>query len=139
MFRWLVRFTENYEEVMVFKNIVIYFGGIFTGILLGMMLVSWLAKNGFRDKDLPEVEIMRIKKGSKTLYVSNVKGFNDTIHGLFIIFGWRLGLIRKNNVYYKDAKKSLIAAYFLVAVAIATILISLNWIIHIVDINGHWF
>lgn len=138
MFRWLYRHLPDcFEGVMIFKNIVIYTGGVFIGMLLGALFIAWLAKNGIRDKNLPAVKIMRIKKGSKTLYVSNTKDFSDTIHALFILVGWKLKLIRKNSVYYENAKVSKIAGLFILVLMGIVMFISLYWTFRIISVDGH--
>lgn len=122
---------------MVLKNIVIFSGGILIGIFMGVLLIGWIAKVGMRDQELPEVKIMRIKRDSKTLYVANPKGYSDTIHALFIMLGWHVGLIRKNSVYYEDAKASKIAANIFVLIAVTIILLSIYWIFRIISHHGH--
>jgi hypothetical protein len=122
---------------MIFKNLFIYVGGICTGLFIGSLLLHWFIKTGILDKEMPSIKIMRIKRGKKCLYVWNPKQFGSVVHTVLIIIAWQIGLIRKNSIYYEDAKVSKLIACLIVTIAILIILISLYWIFGILQVDGH--
>lgn len=138
-----MRFLYNhssleYAHVMILKNLLIYLGGIFTGLFIGACLLRWFIKTGILDKELPSVEIMRVKVGKKTLYVWNPKRFGSTIHTIFIIAGWKTGLIRENSVFYEDAKVSKAISIIVVILMVIVITFSAWWIFNVISVDGQF-
>jgi hypothetical protein len=127
----------TYEQVMIIKNATIYLGGILTGLFIGCMLLHWFIRTGTTDKEISPIKIMRIKRGKKNLYVWNPQKFGSVVHTTLIIIGWQFGLIRKNSVYYEDAKVSKTISWIVISIAILTILLSLYWIFGILHVDGH--
>jgi hypothetical protein len=127
----------TYEQVMIIKNATIYLGGIFTGLFIGCILLHWFIRTGTTDKEMTTIKIMRIKRNKKYLYVWNPLKFGSVVHTVLIIFGWQLGLIRKNSVYYEDAKVSKTISWIVISIAILAVLLSLYWIFGILHVDGH--
>lgn len=127
----------TFHQEVHLKKILIFVGGIFTGLFLAIVLMAWLSKKSLKDKDLPEVKIMRIKKGKKSFYVLNPKSVWDAVHTLFIILGWELRIIRKNSIYYANAKISKIISIIAVLFFMITILLSFILIGEIIYTGDH--
>lgn len=123
----------KFEHVMIIKNFALYIGGIFTGFLLGLLVFVWFVKSTVRDKDLPAVEIMRIKRGSKDVIVTNPKKTGQIIHAIFIMIGWKLKLIKNNNIFYKDAKVSKIVCMIFIVILFSIVITSFSCMIDILD------
>lgn len=138
IFTWVTdKSIETYHKWVILEDLIIYIGGIFTGIFLGLLLISWITRVSIRDKDLPEVEVMKIKRGDNQLFVYNPKGLGDVIHSLFVMIGWKLKLIKKSSVYFQNPKISKFIAYTICVFAIIVMIISLILIFVIVGIDVH--
>lgn len=122
MIDWLIN-KLGFDAVVHIKHFLIFMSGFSLGILCCFFIVAWLYQVGVKDEDFDGIKIARLRRGGKELFIGNPRTPMDTIHGIFIILGWKLGLIRKNNVYFENAKGSRIAMYVVILAAILVILL----------------
>jgi hypothetical protein len=125
----------GYGNAVIVKNLIIFGGGLLLGVFIGFLILAWLTTNSIRDMELDEVKIMRVRRNGKSKYVGNPTNMTEAIHGIFIILGWTLGLIRNNSVYYNNARVSKAFMYLFLLACFGLIAASLYLSFTILDLT----
>jgi hypothetical protein len=118
--------TFGYVPAMIIKNITILLGGTFIGLCVGKFIIAWAVRDEVvLDKEMDGVKIIRIRANDKVKYVANLKTVSDVVHALLILLGWRLGIIRKNSIYFENARGSRFVVRLLFGITIVFIILGI--------------
>lgn len=126
----------GYNTVVHIKDVITLMSGVFVGIVLTVLYTSKLFQKSFKDKNLDEVSLVKIKEGNKTHYYTNPSNTKDTIRNLITVFFWQLGLFKNKYINFTNSKRARVFYYTTIFFVTVTIFVGFLLSSVVIDLYG---